>query len=253
MTNCAAMKRANAPAVWWQGNDGFLFSDGNRLIATDLDLFNPERKWAPTVDLEELCEALDWLFITHGHEDHYNTATVEYLLKNGRCRFAIPQSCVEKAFATEGLAERSLFVSPHDSFQADGISVSCIRAVHGHIGGTVYSGASMLDCGYRFHLGGLCFYQPGDTLLLEEHQSMHDIDVLFLSPTEHNTWIEGSKALIRMIQPRYVILQHHSTYGEHSDNLFWSHGYVEELLAALTEEERARCIVPDPMRMIVLE
>ena len=144
--NCAAMKKANAPAVWWQGNDGFLFSDGTRLIATDLDLFNPERKWAPTVDLEELCEALDWLFITHGHEDHYNTATVEYLFKNGRCRFAIPQSCVEKAFATEGLAERSLFVSPHDSFQADGISVSCIRAVHGHIGGTVYSGASMLDC-----------------------------------------------------------------------------------------------------------
>ena len=81
--NCAAMKKANAPAVWWQGNDGFLFSDGTRLIATDLDLFNPERKWAPTVDLEELCEALDWLFITHGHEDHYNTATVEYLFKNG--------------------------------------------------------------------------------------------------------------------------------------------------------------------------
>lgn len=253
MTLLQTLTAQKRPAALWQGNDGFLLTDGERLIATDLDLFNTERLVPPTVDPAELCQKLDWLFITHGHEDHFNTATVRYLLEHGHCRFMIPQSCIEKAFETDGLAERALFVSPGDAFDADGIPVSCIRAVHGHIGGTVYSGASMLDCGYRFTLSGIRFYQPGDTLLLEEHQSMQDVDVLFLSPTEHNTWIESSKTLIRSLCPRHTVLQHHSTYREHSGNLFWAHGYVNELLAALTEEERTRCIVPDQNTVIYFD
>ena len=137
-------------------------------------------------------------------------------------------------------------MAPGDSFGADGVPVSCVRAVHGHIGGCVYSGASMLDCGYRFSIGGLRFYQPGDTLLLEEHMEMQGVDVLFLSPTEHNTWIENSVKLIHFLKPSYVILQHHSTYSEEDPrNYFWAHGYTGELLAALEEEERARCIIPD--------
>lgn len=246
MIKLSEWKKGGRPAVLWQGNDGFLVSDGDHTIATDLDLFNPERKAPPTVDLDELCGTLDWLLITHGHEDHFNAATVAHLVKHSRCRFAIPQSCIGKAFEIKGLSERARFVAPGDSFGADGVPVSCVRAVHGHIGGCVYSGASMLDCGYRFSIGGLRFYQPGDTLLLEEHMEMQGVDVLFLSPTEHNTWIENSVKLIHFLKPSYVILQHHSTYSEEDPrNYFWAHGYTGELLAALEEEERARCIIPD--------
>lgn len=247
-----ALKNGPFPALLWQGNDGFIICDGERIIGTDLDLTLSERILPPTADMNELAESLDFLLITHGHEDHFSTATVKRLLSGKRCRFVIPESCREKARAIEGLETRAIFCRPGDHLDLEGISVDCIRAVHGHIGGTVYSGASMLDCGYRFTFGGIRFYQPGDTLLLEEHLSMRCTDVLFVSPTEHNMGVENAVRLIRMLEPGKVIIQHHSTYREQPDNLFWTHGYVQELLDALSAEERVKCAVPDQDTVILL-
>ena len=243
---------AAGPAALWQGNDGFLLWDGNRLVATDLDFTLAERLWPPTVRLEELAQQLDWLFITHEHEDHFSTATVQNLLQHNRCRFVIPESCRKKAMSIEGLAERAVFCKPGDHLALDGLTVDCVRAVHGHIGGTVYSGASMQDCGYQCTFGGLRFYQPGDTILLEEHLSMQSPDVLFVSPTEHNMGVENALRFVRWLRPKKIILQHHSTYTEDEPNYFWSHGYVEELLSAMNEEERSRCVVPDSRILISL-
>ena len=240
------------PSVLWQGNNGFILYDGRRMIATDLDLTLNERILPPTVDVEELAQKLDWLLITHGHEDHFSTATVKKLLEKPRCRFVIPESCREKALSIDGLAQRTVFARPGSVLDADGMQIQCIRAVHGHIGGSVYSGASMLDCGYCFAFGGLRFYQPGDTVLLEEHLDMRDVDVLFVSPTEHNMGVDNAVRLIRMLQPGKVIFQHHSTYHENDENHFWTHGYVKEVLDALSDEERKRCIVPEQNLVIVL-
>lgn len=242
----------NTPALLWQGNDGFILWDGRWMIATDLDLTLVERILPPTVDLDELADRLDVLMITHGHEDHFSTATVKRLMQKERCRFVIPESCKEKALSIDGLEGRSIFVKPGDRLDWDGLQAECSRAVHGHIGGSVYSGASMLDCGYRFFFGGLWFYQPGDTMLLEEHFSMPRVDVLFVSPTEHNMGIENTVRFIRMVKPGKVIFQHHSTYHEHDDNRFWTHGYVDEVFAALSQEERNKCIVPDQETMVEL-
>ncbi len=199
-----ALQSGPFPALLWQGNDGFIIADGQRMIATDLDLTLEERLLPPTVQPEELAGRLDWLMITHGHEDHFSTAAVSHLLKGNRCRFVIPESCREKATAIPGLADRAVFA------------------------------------------------RPGDTLLLEEHLDMHGVDVLFVSPTEHNLGVENAVRLIRMLRPQKIILQHHSTYREHAENLFWAHGYVTELLEALSGEERERCIVPEQNRIIRL-
>lgn len=240
------------PAMLWQGNDGFILSDGRRMIATDLDLTQEERLLPPTVDPGELAGQLDWLLITHEHEDHFCAETVKALLEGSRCRFVIPESCREKAAAIPGLEERTVFARPGDQLNLDGMPVTCLRAVHGHIGGAVYSGANLLDCGYRFTFGGLTFYQPGDTVLLEEHLDMHGVDVLFVSPTEHNLGVENALRLIRMVKPQKVVLQHHSTYVEDAENYFWTHGYVQELLDAMLPEERAVCVVPDQNSIISL-
>ena len=240
-----------APAMLWQGNNGFLLWDGTHLIATDLDLTLSERLAPPTVDLDELAQKLDLLLITHGHGDHFNQDTVRALLKGSCCRFVIPESCRDIALELEGLAERTVFCKPGDRLEAL-MPIECVRALHGHIAGSIYSGASLLDCGYRFTFGGLRFYQPGDTVLLEEHLDMKNVDVLFVSPTEHNMGVENAVRLIRMIQPAHVIFQHHSTYHETPDNLFWTHGYVQEVLDKLTMDEKALCIVPDQNTVIAL-
>lgn len=245
------LQKSPVPAALWQGNNGFILFDSQRMIATDLDLMLGERIQQPTVDLNELAERLELLMITHGHEDHFSTETVKHLLRGTRCRFLIPESCREKALAMEGLAQRAVFVKPGDVLDENGIRVECIRALHGHIGGTVYSGASMLDCGYRFFFGGQWFYQPGDTVLLEEHLNMQ-ADVLFVSPTEHNMGADNAVRLIRMIDPETVIFQHHSTYHESEENHFWTHGYIPETLALLTPEEKAKCVIPDQQTVIWL-
>lgn len=242
---------APAPSMLWLGNNGFVISDGAHLIATDLDLHLNERLWPPAVSAEELAAHLDLLMITHGHTDHFNPETVRCLLGADRCRFWIPESCRAIAQGIEGLTERAVFCRPGQRLH-EPVAAECLRAVHGHIGASVYSGASLLDCGYRFAFGGLQFYQPGDTLLLEEHLDMRGVDVLFVSPTEHNLGVENAVKLIRSVQPKTIVLQHHSTYAEQPENRFWAHGYVKELLHALSPEERARCIVPDPHRVIPL-
>jgi len=247
----STLKQSPTPAMLWQGNNGFILWDGRQMIATDLDLTLSERLAPPTVDVEELAQNLDWLMITHGHGDHLNEGTVRQLLTHSRCRFVIPQSCREQVSRMDGLEKRTTLCRPGDELELNGVKVRCFRAVHGHIGGSVYSGASMLDCGYYFAFGGLRFYQPGDTLLLEEHFDMPEVDVLFVSPTEHNMGVENAVRFIRMIHPQKVIFQHHSTYREQDDNRFWTHGYVEEVMAALTAEERERCIVPAQDRIIV--
>lgn len=231
----------------WQGNDSWLLWDGAHLLATDLDLYNPERIAPPTVSLPLLAERLDALFLTHGHEDHFNSETCRMLAREGHCVFVVPKSCEEKAAAcfAEGLPpERLRIVQPGMRFALAGAEVCCVRAVHGHTGGAVYSGASLLDCGYRFSFGGAEIYQPGDTLPLEEHGEMGPVDVLFVSPTEHNTCVEGSARLIALLRPGLILPQHFGTYAEQPENLFWTHGYVEELAAALTGEQRGRFLVP---------
>ena len=246
------LQKSPAPAALWQGNDGFILFDGKRMIATDLDLTLGERIQQPAVEMDRLAEQLDLLMITHAHEDHFSTATVKKLLQKDHCRFLIPESCREKAMNIDGLAARSTFVKPGMMLEAAGVQFHCIRAIHGHIGGSVYSGASALDCGYRFTFGGLTFYQPGDTLLLEEHMDMKGVDVLFVSPTDHNTGFEHTVRLIRMLKPERIIFQHHSTYHENDDNRFWTHGYIQETLALLTPEERAKCVIPDQYSVVLL-
>ena len=246
------LKNARQTSALWQGNNGFILWNGRHMIATDLDLTLSERIQPPSVDVDELAQELDLLMITHGHEDHFSTATVKRLLEKPRCRFVIPESCREKVMGIDGLAQRTVFASPGNVLDINGMQIQCIRAVHGHIGGSIYSGASMLDCGYRFFFDGRWFYQPGDTVLLEEHLDMHDTDVLFVSPTEHNMGVENAVRFIRLLQPERVILQHHSTYHENSSNIFWTHGYVEEVLDALSPEERIHCTVPDQNSVIAL-
>lgn len=237
-TSLNNLLEASSLSLFWTGNNGWIIRNEDKLIAFDLDLFNHERIRKPDFDLNLLCEKLDLLFITHEHEDHFSSETCRLLLAKSHCIFVIPKSCYEKALALGITANRMLVVSPGKTFSFDWIFVKCIRAVHGHINGSVYSGASLDDCGYMITFGGKTIYQPGDTLLLEEHNEMNKIDLLFVSPTEHNTGIENSLRLINQLKPRFIFPQHHSTYEEHEDNLFWTHGFVDEVYERLSQKEK---------------
>jgi L-ascorbate 6-phosphate lactonase len=227
-------------AICWLGNLSWLIYAEGRLMAFDLDL-DHERRMSPSpIPTSEIAKALDVQFITHEHDDHFSIDSSAILAKESNCLFVIPKTCIEKAQKL-GIPEHRLHVaSPGNPFDLPGVQVEPQRALHGHLRTSVYIGASMDDCGYILTVAGKRIYQPGDTVLLHEQLEMNNIDVLFVSPTEHNTYVNNSVELINAINPSYILPQHYGTYIQDEENYFWTKGYADELKAELPEKMKQR-------------
>jgi L-ascorbate metabolism protein UlaG (beta-lactamase superfamily) len=217
-------------ALCWLGNLGWVLRAGGTTIAFDLDLESDRRREPSPIPTEELAAELDVQFITHDHGDHFHGGTSRILAEESDCLFVVPANCVESA-RDYGVPEERMHVArPFEPFRLMGIPVQPKRAFHGHTDGSIYRGANERDCGYLFRMGGRRLYQPGDTVLLQEHlEDFDDVDVLFVSPTVHNTHLDGSERMIRAMDPEYVFPQHFGTYRVTEDNAFWTRGYPDEL------------------------
>ena len=129
----------------------------------------------------ELAQHLDVHFISHWHGDHFSSTTSALLAELSDCLFVLPADCVDKAHEIGIPNERIHIVRPDEPFELPGgVSVRPHRALHGEKNFTVYRHASF-DCGYLLEMGGKRIFQPGDTVLLEQHLDLNDIDVLFIS------------------------------------------------------------------------
>lgn len=256
----------------WLGNDGWLFSHGGHLIATDLDFFLEERKLPPMNEIEELAARLEFLFITHAHTDHCNPQTLQELMRMGDCRVVLARSCRAALRFSRLYKDRLSFVEPGRTPLDDTnnplpmarvggtvpglpgwLQVEAVRALHGHRNGAVYAGAHRWDCGFLMHFGGKQIFQPGDSVLLQEHMELQGLDVLLVSPTEHNMGVSAARNWIEAVRPAHALAQHFETYRENADNHFWTHGYQRELQEALGEEMRQRYRIPEYGTPFVLE
>ena len=142
--------------------------------------------------------------------------------------------------------ERLIIPQPGRAFDIKGIHVEPIHAIHGNQEFTVltrepdFLESMARNCGYIFTVGQLKFFHPGDSVLTEEHLGLKGIDVLFVSPTVHNMYIDRSMILINRLQPAHIFPQHFGTYVETDDNSFWTHGYPDELRLRLSRDLQQR-------------
>jgi len=228
-----------AVSLQWAGNAGWLISHENHLIGIDLDLMS-DRLWTLSVDLTQ---RLDYFLATHAHGDHYNTQTAQHFAQNSACTFILPKSC-----EASGIPEsRILWAIPGQTLKpCPWLRFDMTHALHGHIQHSIYSGANFDDCGYLIKMGDKRFFHPGDSVLLQEHLEISDIDVLFVSPTEHNTHIEGSRTLIESVNPARIFAQHFGTYPVTEENAFWTTGYEEPLRLSLSSKHCSRFVIPEP-------
>ena len=251
------LKKSAAQAKWlailWTGNDGWILSDGELVLAFDLDFYLSERLATAPVTTAELGPELNLLLITHEHDDHFNAATVSELVQTSDCCFMLPLSCQQKANQIGIPESRRLMIRPGQKQNHLGMEFSAVRALHGHLYQSVYKGASLDDCGYAFTFGGRKIYQPGDTILLQEHLEMPPVDVLFVSPTEHNTHIKPSCRMISAINPKWIVAQHFGTYQSNAANTFWTQGYPDELRSMLGDEYRSHFIIPKPGEIYLID
>jgi len=233
-------------AVWWVGNAGWLIKSDDILIATDLDLELEEKIYEPPISVEDLAKILNVVFVTHHHGDHCNAYTLKLLAQRSNCIFVLPQTCLDEEPGLSISQERLIVPQPLHPFDIRGIHVEPIHAIHGNQDFTVLTREKdfikgiMQNCGYVFTIQGKKFLHPGDSVLTEEHLSLGHIDVLFVSPTVHNMFVDRSMILINQLEPEYIFPQHFDTYRQTPDNMFWTKGYPDELKLKLSKSLQNR-------------
>lgn len=228
-------------AVWWTGHNGWLIKYNDILIGTDLALESKDRAIASPISAEELAAELDISFITHEHGDHFERETSKILSQNGECVFVMPSNCKETALQQLNIPENRIKVAvPRNTFEMGDIRIEPVRAIHGNPKFAVFYGANLEDCGYLITIGGKRFLQMGDTVLLEDYLFLDNVDVLFFSPTEHNTHIDPSVVLINELEPTYILPQHRDTFTITEQNRYWTNGYAHEVKFRLSKPQQER-------------
>ena len=233
-------------AVWWAGNISWVIKSDNLVIATDLYLEERNRIAPSPVTPEEIASVLDIAFVTHAHGDHFNEYTSRILIEKSSCLFVIPESCLPVARKLMIPDSRIIIAKPRQSFEVKGIKVNALRAIHGNMNFAIYYDANLQDCGYLFTIKGKTILQPGDTYLLEDHLFLKKVDVLFVSPTEHNTYIDPSVIMINTLDPDYIFPQHHGTITVTEKNSFWTKGYPHEVYIRLSSSLKDRYHILKP-------
>jgi len=222
-------------AVWWIGQDSWIIKSDSLVIGTDLFLENSGRIAPAPVTPEELAGVIDISFVTHGHGDHFNEFTSKILAERSSCLFVLPESCLAKARELKIPENRIVTARPREPFNVKGIKVEPVRAIHGNANFAIYYEANLQDCGYLLTINNIRFLQPGDTYLLEDHLFLKNVNVLFVSPTEHNMYIDPSVILINTLDPDLIFPQHHSTIAVNDENRFWAKGYPDEVRIRLSK------------------
>ncbi|GAB4124352.1 MAG: hypothetical protein Kow001_21290 [Acidobacteriota bacterium] len=233
-------------AVWWTGNAGWLIKADDFLVGIDLDLGTENKIKPPPVRAGELAPELDVALVTHHHGDHCHVPTIRALAQNRRTRFVLPPKCLAQVGSGVVEPERLVVPVPGGPFQIGALLVEPIHAIHGNQDFTVltrepdFVESIARSCGYVLTLLGTRFLHPGDSVLTEEHLGLANIDVLFVSPTVHNMYIDRSMILINRLQPRFIFPQHFGTYQVNEENAFWTRGYPEELKLRLSKALQTR-------------
>jgi len=233
-------------AVWWTGNAGWLIKSGDLLVGTDLTLDNDDKVQKPPVTASQIAPDLSVLFVTHHHGDHCNTETIRILVQQSKCIFVLPSPCVKELGNLKIPPSRLIVPEPLHPFDVKSVHVEPIHAIHGNQEFTVLTREPdfieniMHNCGYVLEIDHRRFFQPGDSVLTEEQLELKKISVLFISPTVHDMYIDRSVTLIEHLKPAYIFPQHFGTYNEIKEELFWRHGYPDELKKRLPAEFQAR-------------
>jgi L-ascorbate metabolism protein UlaG (beta-lactamase superfamily) len=226
-------------AVWWTGHNGWLIKYNDILIGTDLALESEEREIPAPISARDLASELDISFISHEHGDHFERETSRIFAEQGNCLFVLPSNCEDIAKEEANIPEDRIRVAePRKPFSIGEVNIEPLRAIHGNPKYAVFYDANLEDCGYLITIGGKLLLQMGDTILLEDHIFLKHVDVLFFSPTEHNTHIDPSVILINELEPDYIFPQHRNTYKITEQNRYWTSGYPYEVKFRLSKQHQ---------------
>ena len=231
-------------SLWWLGNAGFAIRYDEILMFIDpaIELKSEEDRTLSEIGLRLLdelplrateVESVDIVMLTHQHGDHAAPKTLA-VLKDKNPLIICPSICLPVLEKIGVPRERVREVVYGEKIQYKGVSIEPVRALHGRRHGAV-SPKVELGAGYVIRVGGHSIFHPGDTVLMEGHYELKDIEILLLPICGHSRTLI---ALPEILAPKYIIPMHYGTYEVTEDNRFWTYGDPEEIKSKIKYPER---------------
>jgi L-ascorbate metabolism protein UlaG (beta-lactamase superfamily) len=144
------------------------------------------------------------ILITHHHQDHIKTATINRLADNKTVIYA-PAKCARL------IGRRFVEVKPQEEISQDPIKIRTVPAYNTSSGLSTRKVHHRGECvGYLVKIGGKTIYQAGDTDVIPEMNELSGVDVAFLpiGGTFTMNTDEAVKA-VEMIKPKIAVPIHY--------------------------------------------
>lgn len=231
-----AFENQEGTNVYWLGSAGVLINCRGTTIMIDpvlsslpgepdmSEMYGKRFLTAPPIQPEQV-KKLDAVLYTHADEDHMGPLTAKGLLDSGAVYHTTP-------FAAEALRnlgiprERICEHTHHSVFYIGGVRVRMTGAFHPHqLGNPLgnrgwYFGVE--DCtGYRLETQDGIIWDPGDSILMEEHLRNRDADLVFMdfSDNEHHFGRRLAIQLANALSRSELIMFHWGTaYAPENDS-----------------------------------
>jgi L-ascorbate metabolism protein UlaG (beta-lactamase superfamily) len=145
----------------------------------------------------------DIILVTHHHQDHIKTVTLNRLAKKDTLIFA-PSKCVE-------LIERPFKeINPNDEHEVREIKIKAVYAYNTPTGNSTRKVHNKGECvGYLLTIDGKTIYHAGDTDVIPEMKEFGKVDIAFLPIGGTFTMnIQEAIKATSIIKPKTVVPMH---------------------------------------------
>lgn len=159
-------------SVWYLGQSSMLVKYLDKYVVFDPHLddslskrpVNPSVRNYPSPVAPELCDFLDYVFISHNHADHLEAASIEKIARcNSKVKFVIPAPVIN-ALTGIGIQDSRIIAAHSDKATAIGsLSFTAIPAAHYEL--NIDENGDAPAVGYVVQFGGLKVYHAGDTIV----------------------------------------------------------------------------------------
>jgi L-ascorbate metabolism protein UlaG (beta-lactamase superfamily) len=154
--------------IHWLGQSGFVIETSDVAVLLD-PWFSPHQlRLHPAPKTGDLPDAVDVLFVTHGHEDHLDVPGIAALLaRYPRVHVVVPTPLVPRVRDLDPKATIK-GVQPGDRLALNGLSAEVVAAWHGVTVADGYTegpaGKPTPHVGYVLRIGVVSIYHAGDTI-----------------------------------------------------------------------------------------
>ncbi len=178
--------------VWYLGQEGFLFKNGNCHLAVDPYLSDYvdthccqfvqwERRYAPPINAQEL-NFLDVVLCTHSHYDHADPETLADIAKsNHRTNFVLPAPVVETVAGYGVERERIIPAFAGVPLLLAGFEIIPVPSAHETL--HTDENGNYCELGYIIRMNGKTVFHAGDMCMYDrliETLKPYAVDIAFL-------------------------------------------------------------------------